>query len=243
MGKSIHIYINDEDLLLIQKFLSEKGIFVYDKNNLKVDKVPAICEGLEAFYLSHNKDEYIEFTPCFYTMGCLQPAFFYMENLNNNDMKIIFKQIKKNIRQNCRISYDKSYYIGPGIFQDWISKKYCFPVLFQFEEFYVDEGKIEELFADVLKAGNVIRGNNVRLRNIDFIDLNADSFIIFRGEAELVTTIIRKSIIRYEYGSDCIFVYRKVRTRQLVFQLDQRLANDLSSNTVVLFKSLKQRWS
>lgn len=46
MGKSIHIYINDEDLLLIQKFLSEKGIFVYDKNNLKVDKVPAICEGL-----------------------------------------------------------------------------------------------------------------------------------------------------------------------------------------------------
>ena len=106
-----------------------------------------------------------------------------------------------------------------------------------------NEGKIEELFADVLKAGNVIRGNNVRLRNIDFIDLNADSFIIFRGEAELVTTIIRKSIIRYEYGSDCIFVYRKVRTRQLVFQLDQRLANDLSSNTVVLFKSLKQRWS
>lgn len=239
MRKIVYVYQNDNDLSLILNLLFEKGIYFYNEEKIKVDKVQAICNNVTNFYISCNQEHFIEFSPSFYTLNWLQAASFYIDSEEDSDLYDVFKQIKKYIQRTYRLSQDKSYYIGQGIYQDWLEKKYCFPVLFEYEEFLVDESDMKSLFNAVLEAGSTIRTNNARLRNIDVIDLDAESFIIFKDDAKLLTTIVRKSIIRYEYGSDCIFVYKRKKTKQYAFQLDKRIVDDFSSNTSMLFEKIK----
>lgn len=244
MRKVIYTYINDEDLSLIIKLLLEKGIIFYDKDKIVTDEVQAITDTNKMFYLSNNCESFIEFIPCFYTLKYLQPASFCIEYERDSVLKEVFLIIKQHIQQRYILSPDKSYYIGASMYRDWLDKKYCYPVLFQYKEFSVDEKNIKMLFNELLKNGYIIRTNKSRLRNRDVIDFSAESFILYVEHSVLITTIIRKSLICYEYGSDCIFVYRKKRKKSYVFQLDKRIADDIDAKAPLLFEKLqKSIWS
>lgn len=243
MAKIIYIYLNNDDLTLLLKELSFNEIVIYNKDGLKVDKISAISNGIEKYYLGKEEKKYIEFTPCWFSANYLQEACFYTEKTDEPEGKNLFNQLKKYIRLNFRISSDKSYYIGNQIYQDWLHNKYCFPVLFEYQKFCIENNRLNELFDDVIKEGYSIRNNKVRLRNINNIDLGADSFVIFKENTDLITTIIRKSFISYEYGSDCLFVYKRDKKKQIEILLDQRRMKDSSSHAAAIFQKLQEKWS
>lgn len=241
MAKIIYTYLNDNDmrLLLKQSFFDE--IVIYNKDGFRIEKIPAISIGLEKYYLGNDRNKYIRFIPGWRDANNrLQEAHFYAEMFDEQEGKKLFNQLKRYIRLNYKMSSDKSYYIGKGMYQDWLNHKHCFPVLFEYQEFCIEDSRLNELFDEVIKEGYCIRNNNVKLRNVDNIDLAADSYVIFKEDADLITTTIRKRFICYEYGSDCIFVYKRDKKKQIAVQLDQRLVNESSSKTVDIFEKLKK---
>lgn len=241
MGKVIYVYLNDNDLSIILKLLSEKGLSTYSEDWAIVNDVRAISEGIETFYIGYNQNHFIRFSSSFYTGNQIQEAFFYIAGKEDAVLWKAFSQLKTYIRKNYILAKDKTYYIGPGIYQDWLNKKYYFPVLLQYDEFVVDEKNIEKLFDELLKDGYLVKTNYVRLRNIDVIDLNADSFIVCTKTSNLLSTVVRKKMLYYEYGSECIFAYK--RKTKFVFQLDNRLRDDPSSQIVLLFEKIWQsKW-
>lgn len=242
MGRTIRFYLNDDDLAVILDLLSERGMTFYDKNKKIVEELYAISHDISIFYMSCNNSSFIEFAPCFYTLKYLQCASFHIESEEDSELSAAFSLIKKYIRQTYMLSQDKTYYIGPGIYQDWLNRKYYFPILLKYQELVVDENDMEAIFNDILSESYIIKTNNVRLRNIDVIDLSAESFVIFAESSKISTTIIRKSIVRYEYGSDCIFVYRIKKSKECVFQLDKRIVDDPSSKSPQLFEKINNSW-
>ena len=101
---------------------------------------------------------------------------------------------------------------------------------------------LKELFDNVIENGNIIRNNNVRLRNVNDIDLSADSFVIFNDESKMLTTVLRKSLIRYECGSECIFIFkRKKGIYELI--LDDRISDNSECSIVKLFVEIKENFS
>ena len=89
-------------------------------------------------------------------------------------------------------------------------------------------------------TGKALRA--IRLRDIDNINLSAESFVIFKNNNQLIPTITRKTMIRYEYDSECIFVCNNKRKNCYVFVLDRRISLRMSSDIEVLFKSIKQKF-
>lgn len=232
--------MNEDDLESILNLLHEKKCFIYNAKKIKIDEVMAIANEYLKIYIGFGDDCFIEFSPSYFAGNYLQEAVFYIRDKENEVLWKIFNDIKKYIRQTYMLSKDKSYYIGPGFYKDWLDKKYCVPSLFQYEEVFVDKNDLKDLFEFLLKSGYRIKTNNVRLRNIDIIDWQADAFIIYTESSELITTIIRKTMISYEYGADCIFVFKKPKLKGYVFQLDKRVSDDVDSKIRLLFQRIKE---
>lgn len=239
MAKRIYVYLNDTDLSLILEILSNAGLKFYDKNKMLTVEMTAISSNITTYFIGYNSDCCIVFSPSFYTLNQLQCASFYLEDVENVELFTIFNLIKNYIRKAYMLTKDKSCYIGQNIYLDWLHKKYCFPIIFEYDVFSV-ENSIESVFEYVQKKGYSIKPNNVRLRDIDNIDLSAESFVIFQNNKQLVSTIIRKTMIRYEYDSECIFVFYNKRKKCYDFVLDRRVSLQRSSNIETLFKSIKK---
>lgn len=126
-------------------------------------------------------------------------------------MNSVFTAIKKHIKSTYMLSQDKAYYIGPEIYKDWKNERYCFATLLKYSSFYVEADKLKELFDNLVIQGYIVRNNNVKLGRMHDIDLSSDTFVIFTEKSNMLTTILRKNTIRYEFGSECIFVFEKKR--------------------------------
>lgn len=239
MAKRIYVYLNDIDLSLILEMLSGEGLSFYDKNRTLTFEIGAISSNIATYAIGYNSNYCISFSPCFYTLNHLQCASFFLEDVNNIELLTIFNLIKNYIRKTYMLSKDKSCYIGQNIYLDWLNKKYCFPIMFEYDVFSV-ENNIKLVFDYVQKYGYMIKPNNVRLRDIDNVDLPTESFVIFQNNKQLFPTIIRKTMIRYEYDSECIFVFYHKRKRCYDFILDRRISLNISSNIKTLFKSIKE---
>lgn len=233
--------MNDNDFINFLFFLQVKNAKFYDKNKEEIEQIPVVEDGIEAFFIGYNQNDCIVYQPSYYSMKCLQMAILRIEDSKDSRLRKLFSEIKKYIRSTCLLSSDKMFYIGMEIYQDWIDKKYCFPVLFKYSEFVIDEAKIEAIFEELEKDEYRVKNNKVRLRNVDVLDLSGESFVIFLQTASIVTKVIRKSVLVYDYGSECIFVYR--RNRKYIFQLDQRLMEGETSKTFELFEEIRQKWS
>lgn len=236
MAKKLYVYLNDDDLSIILEMIYSAKLSIYDKDKAKVFKVEAISSNVTTYFIGYNSDCGIRFSPNFYTLNQLQCASFYLEDVDNKELLTIFNKIKNYIHKSYMLSNDKSCYIGPNIYLDWLNKKYCFPIIFECDIFAVKN--IESIFVYAKKCGYTIKVNNVRLRDANNIDLSAESFVIFQSDNQLVPTVIRKTMIRYEYDSECIFVFYNKKTNYYEFVLDKRISLQ-SSNVTTLFNSIK----
>jgi len=237
--KTIYAYFNKEDLTNIQNLLFEKGFVFYNENKTIAEEIPAISHDLTQYYIGLNNVHYIYFMPCTYLGGYLQYGTFRIVD-DSSAAAEAFLILKKLIRQTFQISKDKMFYIGQSIYRNWIDQKYNFPVLFQYDEFTVDASDFQNLMAEIAHDGFMILPNNVRLRNMDSIDLTTESLVVFKESSKLLRTIIRKSIVHYEYGSECIFVYKN-KPKVYAFVLDKRIANNSSSMLPILFEKIKSK--
>ena len=238
MKKVIYVYLNDSDLMKIFDIFYQFNITCCNDN---VYNIKAVSSHLRKFYFSNNSQTFIKFIPCFYTLNQLQCASFTLD-CNDSILDSAFLKIKKHIKLMYTLSPDRFYYIGPGIYQDWIDNKYCFPTLFKYLSFNVDSRNLQLLFDDILNSGNLIKVNNVKLSNIDTIDLFAESFVIYTNNSKMSTTILRKNTIRYEFGSECIFVFRR-KYEKFEFVLDHRVYSGSNYKLIKLFESIEEHWS
>ena len=88
----------------------------------------------------------------------------------------------------------------------------------------------------------IIKNNKARLRKVDELDMEGEAFIIYSNSSKLLPKIIRKSILNYEYGSQCVFVYYKKRQKQYTFYLDQRIEKD-NFEITLLYENAKKKWA
>ena len=237
MSKIIYAYLNDTDLLNILNIFSENNIKC---TNAGSKDIKAVSNGFPIFYFGIDSETCINFSPCFYTLNLLQCAVFRIEN-DNEFFHSIFTKIKKHIKSSYRLSKDKSFYIGPEFYNEWKENKYCLPSLFEYHSFCVNKSNIKELFEHLCQKGFLVRNNNTRLRNINNLDLSLDSFVIFNEKSKMSTTILRKSIIRYECGSECIFVYKR-KNDIYEFIIDDRIYENPECYITKLFDEIKENF-
>ena len=248
MKRIIHIYLNDKDLLEIVQLLNDNNYSFYTRKGDIVDYVPAISNTISCFYINHKGETIctnsnVMYTPCCYYSKYLQSGFFSIDNDNSNNLKPknAFCLIYKHIKNSFILSQDKSYYIGPDIYRDWINKKLCLPVHFSYTEVIIDanDTSIEKFFAKLQNEGFKVITNNSKLKNMDKLDINAESFIIFKDTSKLSKTIIHKNTIRYEKESECVFVTKK-KTKNCVqysFVIDDRIKGEWITNLKNILKA------
>lgn len=203
----MYCYFNEDDLKCLLESLSSKGVILYDNNQKQLISLPHVAYSIIEIELYDEARGQVYFSPCRVDNGYLQCGMFW-KNQSDEASDKLYSVIKKHIRSCFVYSKDNACYYGNGIFKDWIDKKYRFPLLLKCEKYELEDNKIESLFAMLKKLNINVRANLVRLRNIDKIDLDTEDFIIYYSEDQLLRTIINKSIVRYEYGSVCIFAYK-----------------------------------
>ncbi len=228
IAKKIYTFLTDNDFISILDSLSKNNALFFDKNKNQVSEIKATEKGIPTFYIGYNAENCIMFQPCWYSLYYLQCATFYLENEDNDELYKLFKLIKNFIKNNFILSKDKSCYIGKNMYEEWQNKKYLFTTLFFYDKFNVNEDDIKNVFEYVLNKGFIIKTNNTRLKNKDIVDWNADSFVICKNEEDLLTKIINKKSIRYDYGSECVFVQKNNKLKSYEFILDERICKNSS---------------
>ena len=237
--KSIYVYINNQDVVNLVKHVNQLGIFIYNENSCEICVIPSISDIFINLIIGYNYNDGIEYNPCFFTSEYIQPARISMADNNNANAKRTFMSVKKYIKEFYILSSDKSTYIGPCMYQDWIERKYKFPMLLEYLEFDVDENKLYDVINCFHDNGYIVRNNKTRIKDINQIDIMADSFVVFKQDLSMKTKIINKSIILYEYDSECIWIYRKPKRKKIVLQLDKRLTLNSSSTLKYLYEQVK----
>ena len=226
MIKRIYVYLNHEDLRSLRQAL---GLTPHQPSK-DAPELQAITTGVTSYELCDTDEGSckINFVPCWFSADFLQCGQFYTEgDGSNKDAFALFSRLKKYVLNHFERSQDQSFYIGPGIYRDWLENKYRFPVLFRYNKCALTAEAAHALFASLRARGFLIKVNDARLRNIDTFDENADKYVIFDEKANMITRLIRTSFLHYEFGSECIFVYKSEKTQMYEFLLDTRVQEKL----------------
>ena len=239
MRKTIYAYLNTDDLQELINDLMQKGTPLFDNNQTQIMKLPFAEEHIAEMELYSQDNGCVIFSPCYYLGNQLQCGSFCLMKENHCPASLeLFSQIKKVVRHRFSYSKENACYYGPGFYDDWVNKRFCLPILLDFERIEITANKIQNLFSILQNTGFHVKPNHVRLRDIDKIDLSTPSFIIYANENLLVQTILRKSWIHYEYGSACIFVDKDERKGVYSLVLDKRLTKDASELKLLLEKMM-----
>lgn len=238
MAKTVYAYFNTDDLAKLLNELLQIGIPLFDNEQRQISNLPFVVENITEIGLYSQEKGCVIFSPCFYLGNQLQCGSFCLTQENcYADSPRLFSQIKKTVRKKFTYSKENACYYGSGFYDDWLNKKYCLPVLIDFERIEIKDDKIDKLFSMLQNTCFSIKPNNVRLRDIDKVDFSIPSFIIYSNENRLVKTIIRNSLLRYEYDSACIFADKDERKGVFSLVFDRRLTDD-SPELRVLFEGL-----
>ncbi|MBR6801115.1 MAG: hypothetical protein IKM61_05135 [Eubacteriaceae bacterium] len=227
MGKTIYAYFNKDDLTGLLNYLQEKGESVLDSERRQIFNLPSSVENVTEISL-HGKDGgYVYFSPCIYQGTRLECGTFFLTDENSSpDSLKLFSRIKKAVQACFSYSRENACYYGPGIYEEWLNKRVCLPVLFDSDSIELKADRVESLL-DMLKDTCFgVKANDVRLRDIDKVDLSVQSFVIYTDENRLIKTISRKTWVHYEYGSACIFAYKDDRKGIYTFIIDSRITDD-----------------
>ena len=242
MSKALYTFFNDQDLFDLIAFLNTQGISVFTQNGTPLSEVHAIGGNNVTLCIPNCESCNIKITTCSHQGYFLQPGMILLKNETDPYLRSTFNAIKKFIRQFYKLSKKKSYYFGPGIYQDWLQQKHQFPVLFEYDNYFIPEQDIEKIFSDISESGFVIRANDVRLRSIIEWTIRDESFVICEDVDNLNTLVIRKTFIHYNYGSKCIFVYKDSKRRQYEFMLDKRIDVSAHCKLIELFEDIRKQY-
>lgn len=239
MKKTIYAYFNNDDLSELLNGLLQKGIPLFDDRQRPIMDLPFAVKDITEIRLYSQENGCVTFAPCIYLGNQLQCGSFYLMSESNCTASLeLFSQIKKAVRNKFSYSKANACFYGPGFYDDWLNKKFCLPILLDFDRIELTVNQIENLFSALQNTCFRVKPNNVRLRDVEKVDLSIPSFIIYSNDNHLVRTIIRKSFIRYEYDSACIFAYKDEKRGIYSFLFDRRLTCD-SPELVSLFEKLK----
>ena len=239
MKKTIYTYANMDDLTELLDGLLQKNIPLFNDERGQIMDLPFVEKNITEVNLCSQNNGCVIFTPCYFLGNQLQCGSFCLIPEDNCPASLeLFSQIKKVVRNKFIYSKANACYYGPGFYDDWLNKKFCLPILLDFDRMELTVNQIENLFSALQDTCFSVKPNNVRLRDAEKVDLSIPSFIIYSNDNRLVRTIIRKSFIRYEYDSACIFAYKDEKRGIYSFLFDRRLACD-SPELVSLFEKLK----
>lgn len=240
MSKTLYAYFNDEDLYDFFTFLATKDIPIFVSNGISLSKVHAIGTDMLTLYIPTCEPQNIVVSMCCYAGYFLQPGMIRLEDASNPHALSMFTAIKKYVRQIYKLSKDKTYYIGPSIYSDWLQGMHKFPVLFEYAETIVLEQDIKEVFTIISACGFVVRASDVRLRNINDWTINDETLVVCEDVSKLSRLIIRNTIVHYDYGSECIFVYKDVKRKQYKFVIDKRIDTVTHQKLYELFEKIRK---
>lgn len=239
----VYFYANNQDL----KMLFDESIcdFCEPTSTFEAYEIFAIDGRIQLGKSSDftTKDSII-FYPCWISHNYLQPAHLYLEKQNDKQTEnyILFSRIRKAIKNKFMLSKDKTYYIGPSIYLDWLNRKYRFPNLFNFDCFEVEAKDVdtEFLFDDLKMKGYIVRSQKCYLINEEYIAQDTDHYVVFKDTFCMEFSINGDTKI-YEYGSECIHIVgKRKRGRKIYsFVIDKRLSI-CESYAVTLYNELKQ---
>ena len=242
MSKILYAYFNNKDLYDFFEFIENQRIPIIAKSRSSIKELQAISTDLSTLYIPTCESNNIEITMCHYAGYFLQPGSIRIDEVLTSQDKNVFTTIKKYIHKRYKLSKDKSYYIGPGIYSDWLNRIQKFPVLFEYDEITVFEQDIKDVFASISKKGFVIRANNVRLRSINDWTFDDESFVIFDSINKLSKVIFRKTIVHYDYESICIFVYKDSKRKRYKFILDKRIDEVTENKLIELYEGIRTQY-
>ena len=240
MRSTIYLYINEKDISELNIFFQQHNITFCNSKMEKIEELPFISEGFARYYLMNETDIVMEYSSCRFMVGRLQPATIcYDSQICNN--RRLFTSLKNHIRKYYEISTNKLCYVGPNMKQDWKDRKYCFPEILFYSEVRIENDKLRGIFEEILEKGFEIKANHVRLRNIDQVDFTERSYIVFSKESNIIRTILRKNIVFYEYGSECLFGEYDDKKKTYIFFLDQRLVDENKQKLIELFETIREK--
>lgn len=242
----IYFYANKKDLEMIFDE-SIDDVWFLSSTFQKYDVI--FTDGKFCFESSDNaiSEKGITFYPCWMSRNYLQPGCLYLDNQKDNiaDKKILFSKIKKIIRNIFILSKDKSYYIGPSIYLDWLNRKYRFPCLLSYDSFEVDAKHVdlEFLFDDIQTKEFVVRSQKCYLINEEYIVRDTDHYVIFNDMSNMEFAIT-DDVKHYEYGSECVHIVGKKEAGRKIYSfiIDKRLSNCETNTMTQLYKKLKLRY-
>lgn len=169
----------------------------------------------------------------------MQPGFFRVSG-NDPTSKNIFNALKKHIKTTFLISKAKTFYIGPGMYNEWLSGKHTLPVLFDYEQVIIPNNQMSPLLEAIAAQGFKFQFTSARLRVMNTFEFPCEAFIIYSREEQLKHLLINKSTIRYIYGSECIFVENSKNKNSYLFTLDRRILQNRKSDITSLFQFIKE---
>ena len=227
MKKTIYAYFNVDDLAELLDGLLQNGMPLFNDERGQIMDLPFVVNNITEVKLYSQNNGYVIFSPCFFLGNQLQCGSFCLMQGNDCSASLeLFSQIKKVVRNKFSYSKANACYYGPGFYDDWINKKFCLPILLDFDRIELAVDRIGNLFSMLKSSPFRVKANNVRLRDVEKVDISTPSFIIYSYEDRLEQTIVRKSWIRYEYNSACIFVDKNERKGVYTLVLDRRLSKD-----------------
>ncbi|MBQ3100511.1 MAG: hypothetical protein IJC50_05915 [Clostridia bacterium] len=247
MSKRIYFFINDEDLFDLLSFLTEGGFTYRCDTQFKAINPNLVKVEITYQRNKENNQNYIHFYPSISSETYTSDAYIVLDDEAeaHQNLTKAFRKIKKYIKSHYTLSKNKAYYIGPNIYKDWLKREVKLPVLLEYEEIVIGENSInlKRFFDCIVNQGYYVKVNFAKLRNIDVLDLTANSFIVYSSLDKIEKTIINRNMVRYDFDSECIFIYKTKHGKETVlsFLLDKRVLKKSSSKLVLLFEKLRDK--
>ena len=255
MSSYIYVYLNEEDLALIELLLHQEGVSFFDEDGNEVTKLLAFSALSKQYQIGADKSGLI-YSPCNTSLRIIQPAFFYLPDICSKTERTLFNKIKMFIRHN--FMQCQWYYYGQYIYRDWLDYKYHLP-WFESQRVQIKKDLIEQVWKYIEKNHYFIRNNKVDIEQKETVNLQGFYFIVFCEKARLFSEIVdinydiykkkvngspvfehrEKQIVEYSEQSDCVFLSKEKRCYCL--SIDQRkiYAGD-DATCVAVFHSIKQ---
>ena len=254
MSSYTYVYLNEEDLALIELLLHREGVSFFDEDGNEVTKLLAFSESSKQYQIGANKSG-LTYSPCNTSLRIIQPALFYLPNIRSKTEKTLYNMIRKFIKEyfmQCQWCY-----YGAGIYRDWLDYKYHLPWL-QSQRVLIEKDLIEQVWKYIEKNHYLIRNDKVDVEQKEIVNLNCYYFVVFCEKAQLFPEIVdihydifkekvngtavfehcEKQIVEYSERSDCVFLSKE--KNHYCLSIDQRkfFAEDVTCVTV--FHSIKQ---
>lgn len=149
-------------------------------------------------------------------------VILYADKTDKTPESAAFRKIKKFIKEKYVLSTDRMYYIGSGIYDDWLHYKIDTQLMFSYQSIRMDNSIFDfsEFRKYIEACGYTVKGNGLDIRRT-YDESNVDGYVIFSDNCLLNTiTVARK--IYYKPNSQCVFL-NLWHGKQIEFIFDNRL--------------------